>query len=328
MSPATPPILFASGSQALISTVKAALLQVSCGRVQVETTAQAALDAMLGSSMPSLAFLDAELPGMEMGRLLAAVRAEMNCSRLPVILIADEVTAEWSDRAAEGVIDDVIPATAPPSHWRFRLEMAMRASNRLRELDQLREAATHNAQMDALTGIYNRTTLLSMLFRETDRVQRMKTSLSVILFDLDDFGHWNSRLGTAACDELLVQVVGRVSRLQRTYDLFGRVGQDEFLLALPGCSTVNAALFAERMRAEVFASPFHVGGHAIRLSACSAISASQGRSPIVVLREAEQALDRAKSRGPESIVQAQASQPPSPPVGFLSPTSGDDLLAW
>jgi diguanylate cyclase (GGDEF)-like protein len=71
----------------------------------------------------------------------------------------------------------------------------------------LREAAALNAQTDRLTGVYNRETMLAMLFRETDRVQRMKSSLCMILFDIDDFGHWNSRLGSAACDDLLCQVV-------------------------------------------------------------------------------------------------------------------------
>ena len=59
----------------------------------------------------------------------------------------------------------------------------------------LREAAALNAQMDRLTGVYNRETMLSMMFRETDRVQRMKSSLCVILFDIDDFGHWNLAAG-------------------------------------------------------------------------------------------------------------------------------------
>ena len=36
-----------------------------------------------------------------------------------------------------------------------------------------------NNQMDALTGVYNRTTLLSIFFRETDRAQRMNTPLAL-----------------------------------------------------------------------------------------------------------------------------------------------------
>ena len=98
----------------------------------------------------------------------------------------------------------------------------LREHRRPRELETLREAAVLNAQTDRLTGVYNRETMLAMLFRETDRVQRIKSSLCIVLFDIDDFGHWNSRLGSDACDELLCQVVTRTARLLRSYDLLGR----------------------------------------------------------------------------------------------------------
>jgi GGDEF domain-containing protein len=104
---------------------------------------------------------------------------------------------------------------------------------------------------------------------------------------------------------------------------------DEFLIALPGCSTANAVLLAERLRLEVFSQPFHVGGESIRLSACFGIASSQGRAPVVVLREAEQALQWAKAAGPESIQCAgDCPQSSAAPVAFLSPSSGDELLAW
>jgi hypothetical protein len=56
---------------------------------------------------------------------------------------------------------------------------------------------------------------------------------------------------------------------------------------------------------------------------------SHGRSPVVVLREAEQALIEAKVAGPESIqCFSNALHPAAAPVTFLSPSSGDELLAW
>jgi diguanylate cyclase (GGDEF)-like protein len=193
----------------------------------------------------------------------------------------------------------------------------------------MREAAQLNAQTDRLTGVYNRETMLSMIFRETDRVQRMNSQLCMILFDIDDFGHWNSRLGTDACDDLLCQVVARTTRLLRSYDFLGRPGMDEFLIALPGCSSVNAVMLAERLRVDVFCSPFRVNGDAVRLSACFGIAASGGRSPVVVLREAEKALLVAKASGPESIQCAgDFPEPCGAPVAFLSSASGDELLAW
>jgi len=78
----------------------------------------------------------------------------------------------------------------------------------------------------------------------------------------------------------------------------------------------------------VFATPFRVGGEAIRLSACFGIATSQGRSAVVVLREAETALGWARTAGPESIqCFGDSPQTDAGPVAFLS-SSGGELLAW
>jgi diguanylate cyclase (GGDEF)-like protein len=191
------------------------------------------------------------------------------------------------------------------------------------------KAALRSEQVDRLTGVYNRETMLTMLFRETDRAQRANSSLSLVLFDIDGFGHWNSRLGVEACDELLCQVAGRTASLLRSYDLLGRLGQGEFLIALPSCAIASAMAFAERLRTEVFTAPFQVAGESIRLSACYGIAASNGRSPVVVLREAEKALEWASAAGPETIqCFGRAPNPEPRPMSLFSSTSSDELLAW
>ncbi|MGA2278335.1 MAG: diguanylate cyclase [Terracidiphilus sp.] len=324
----TSTFLLASAEPALLSAVEPVLI-ADGAQVEIFLTAEAALPALTAAHAPTLALIDTKLPGMEMGQLLAAARSDASGRRYPIILFAETVTQEWIDRLAEGVIDDLIPRVIEPAFLRLRLEAVLRDHRRLRELELLREAAQINARTDRLTGVYNRETMLSMMFRETDRVQRMNSTLCMILFDIDDFGHWNTRLGTDACDDLLCQVVARTARLLRSYDLLGRAGKDEFLIALPGCTSSNAVMMAERLRMDVFSAPFHVNGDSIRLSACFSIASSMGRSPVVVLREAEQALLVAKASGPESIECAgDCPQPSAAPVAFLSPTSGDELLAW
>jgi diguanylate cyclase (GGDEF)-like protein len=176
-----------------------------------------------------------------------------------------------------------------------------------------------NEQVDALTGLYNRSALLSTLFRETDRVQRLQTSLSLVLFEIDDFDHWRSRLSAKPCDDLLRAIVERCTRLLRSYDTFGRTGDHEFLLILPGCSSINATMLAERVRMDVFAYPIPSDGESLRLSARFGIASSQGRSPMVVLREAEMALHRAQESGPESIqCFVGRPDPQMDPIGFPS----------
>jgi diguanylate cyclase (GGDEF)-like protein len=320
--------LLASPDPALLASIEP-VLAAGGARVEIFLSAEAVLPALTADHTPTLALIDVNLPGMEMGRLLAAARSESAGRRYPIVLISEIVTREWSDRLAEEVIDDLLPRSIDPAFLRFRLEAVLRNSRRSRELELLREANALNAQMDRLTGVYNRETMLSMLFRETDRVQRMKNSLCVILFDIDDFGHWNLRLGPDACDQLLCLIVARTERLLRSYDLLGRAGKDEFLMVLPGCTSTNAVMMAERLRMDVFSAPFRINGDAIRLSACFGIAASLGRSPVVVLRETEQALLVAKATGPESIQCAgDFPEPSAAPVAFLSPTSGDELLAW
>ena len=152
-----------------------------------------------------------------------------------------------------------------------------------------------------LTGPYDRSALLSLLFRETDRVQRMKTPLSLLLFSIDELSWWSKRLGSAAGDELLCEMVSRIERQLRSYDVLGRIGKDEFLAVLPGCPRADATLLAERLRTDVFAKAFSIGNEAIQMSACFGIASSEGRSPVVVLREAELALKSAKETGPGSI---------------------------
>lgn len=324
----SPALLLASPDPVLLGGIEP-LLQAAGAHVDVVFTAEAALAFLVGRNPPALLVLDAALPDMPIGQLLAAARAMSDGQHVPIALIADSVTEEWIDRLAEGVIDDLILRQDELAYWQLRIDLLIRNQRLVLELETLREAAIRNAQFDRLTGVYNRETVLSMLFRETDRAQRMNSSLCLVLFDIDDFGHWNSRLGVDACDDLLCQVASRTGALLRSYDLLGRPGMDEFLMGLPACSLASAMILVERLRVDVFSVPFRVGGEAVRLSACFGIANSSGRSPVVVLREAEKALEWAKAAGPESIKCFGCPQEPAPsPVKFLSASSGDELLAW
>ena len=324
--------LLASPDPAILSALEPILLATGAS-VEVVLSLEAAMDAIAAARIHTIALLDANLPSMDprmnIDRVLAAARVDENARSLSIVLISDTVAQNWIDRLAEGVIDDLILRTSEIPYWRIRIEMLLRNRQNADELETLREAQLMNRQMDRLTGVYNREAILAMLFRETDRVQRMNSALSLVLLDIDDFGHWNSRLGNEACDDLLCQVAGRINRLLRSYDQLGRPGMDEFLLVLPGCSAENAQMLAERIRVDVFCTPFHAGSNVIRLSACFGIAASHGRSPIVVLREAEQALQWGRTAGPESIqTYGDCPQPSDAPVSFLSSSSDDELLAW
>jgi diguanylate cyclase (GGDEF)-like protein len=313
-----PKILIASRDAALLADLQP-VIAATGARVGVTDSAKAAFASMVDPPLPMLALLDAELPQSEIDQLIAAVHAATGTHTYPIVLLSDTVREEWHLRLAESVLDDIIPRAVTNPHWRLRLDSVLRACNRWREFDNLRATSQLNEQVDALTGLYNRSALLSTLFRETDRVQRLQTSLSLVLFEIDDFDHWRSRLSAKPCDDLLRAIVERCTRLLRSYDTFGRTGDHEFLLILPGCSSINATMLAERVRMDVFAYPIPSDGESLRLSARFGIASSQGRSPMVVLREAEMALHRAQESGPESIqCFVGRPDPQMDPIGFLS----------
>jgi len=315
----SPSFLLGSASARLASSLRPVLLDFGA-RVEIAPSAQSLQEAVAGTSVPCLLLLDADLPGMPLAQLLAGIRAADK--RVPLVLISFGMEPEWLDRLAEGVIDDIVPPALPAPHWRIRLDLAIRTFRNGRQLEHFRELAALNRQTDPLTGLCKRDATVSMLFRETDRVQRMKTPLSVMLLGVDDFEHWTARFGAAGCDELLSEVVERVRRLLRSYDLFGRLGAWEFVLGLPGCTLHNAVSLAERIR-EVFEEPFKVDGVSARLTAGFGIASSDGRSPVVVLREAEQALEAARAAGPESI----RTELKGSPEAWFEMESGAELVS-
>lgn len=327
MTKAAPTCLLASPEPALLALVEPILL--ACGtRVEVALSAQMALDVIEAGTPLAMALIDANLRGMDIGDLL--IRARAACPNgFPIVVITDTVTQDWIDRVTEGLLDDLILRAENPAYWQVRLRMALQTHRQGRNLKALREKFAKNVRLDHLTGVYNRETLLLALSREIRHVRRTNGALSLLLLDIDDFGHWNLRLGTDACDELLRQVVARASRLLRRYDLIGRPGKDEFLLVLPNCGVSSAVLLADRLRVEVFCEPFRVSGESIRLSACFGIASSNGIAAGQLLLEAEQALVSAKDTGPESI-QCFGENPAHEvsPVTFLSAESGETLLAW
>lgn len=143
--------------------------------------------------------------------------------------------------------------------------------------------------------------MLNQLFPETDRVQRMRTPLTLLLLDLDRFSSVNFEYGYETGDKILQELANRFRRFLRSYDLIGRCGENEFLIAMPGCASEQALSMAVRLKQTVLQRPFSSGRDALTLTASMGIAQSKGRSPLVVLREVERALQDAKASGRNAI---------------------------
>jgi CheY-like chemotaxis protein len=88
------------------------MLLAAGARVDVVLSAEAARASVASGNPLGLLLLDASLPGMPIGQLLAAAQAEGDGPRFPIVLVADAVTQEWIDRLADGAVDDLILRSA------------------------------------------------------------------------------------------------------------------------------------------------------------------------------------------------------------------------
>ena len=101
---------------------------------------------------------------------------------------------------------------------------------------QLRETLHQQSVRDPLTGLYNRRYLEETMVREEARAKRTRSTLGVILLDVDHFKQFNDTYGHGAGDKVL-QSVGRLLKARvRAEDVVCRYGGEEFIVVMPGAS--------------------------------------------------------------------------------------------
>ncbi len=120
--------------------------------------------------------------------------------------------------------------------------------------------------LDALTGAYTRGSLSSRLEEEFAIAERMGTSVSILMIDLDYFKSINDAFGHATGDQVLQAVVGRIRSVSRKADLLFRYGGDEFILVLPNTSAPQAAILARRLAKSVSDTPISEAPQPITIS--------------------------------------------------------------
>jgi two-component system, cell cycle response regulator len=106
-----------------------------------------------------------------------------------------------------------------------------RAGDEIREHEQTKQQL-NDARKDPLTGLWLRRFFEERLGEELSRVSREGRWLSLLFIDLNHFKEVNDTHGHPAGDALLCFVAERIHHCTRPYDILGRIGGDEFMVAL------------------------------------------------------------------------------------------------
>jgi len=259
---------------------------------------------------PDLVLIDVMMPVMDGYEAARRMRESSPDEWVPIIFLSSKEDDQDLDRAIEAGGDDYLvkPVSFVVLNAKIRaLHRIETMRNKLLEVS--RDLATANRELeklsrqDGLTGIANRRYFDSYLQNEVLRAARDRTSLSLILSDVDYFKAFNDCYGHQAGDDCLKQVAAAFgSAGRRPADLAARYGGEEFAMVLPGTASegaIDVAQAVDRIIAGL-AIAHARSGVSQRLTLSQGIVAlipEKGTAPEDLIRRADQALYQAKQQG-------------------------------
>ncbi len=110
---------------------------------------------------------------------------------------------------------------------------------------QLQEQTNKYANTDTLTSLYNHRGFQEVLAKELAKAKDANTSLSVVMFDVNNISKINRELGHAKGDEVIKTIAEKIKQNIRANDLAGRYGGDEIAVIMPETDTKDAKYMAE-----------------------------------------------------------------------------------
>ncbi|MBS0189272.1 MAG: diguanylate cyclase [Planctomycetes bacterium] len=251
----------------------------------------------LKKSRPDLVLLDLDMPTMDGFEVLRAIKDNADTVHIPVIVLSGLANAEDKVAAFDLGAHDYIIKPFEFTELRVRIRAALRLNFLLRMLSQ-------RAQIDGLTGLWNRAYFDRRVQDEVSRVQRHDGALSIAFFDADHFKSINDTFGHPAGDAVLQGLGQIIQRDSRQSDIACRYGGEEFVLIMPSTGPEDALAFCDRLRQNVEAVvwPRHPERKVTVSIGVAGASSVVGLSAAAWVEAADKCLYTAKKTGRNKVV--------------------------
>lgn len=164
---------------------------------------------------------------------------------------------------------------------------------------RLRAELVHNAYRDALTGLPNRRAGVQAMESAIQKARRFKEAVAILWIDINRFKRVNDQYGHEVGDHVLRTVAERLRRNPISSGAVARMGEDEFLVVIPGTvDSLDTVEISRRLGAAI-AKPVYSGASKIALSASIGVCQypQDGANADLLERHADFAMYRAKSTG-------------------------------
>jgi diguanylate cyclase (GGDEF)-like protein len=196
---------------------------------------------------PDVVLMDISLPGIDGTEALKRIRTINPIQS--VIMLTAFATVENAIRALKEGASDFVKKPFENEHLIHIVNQALQKSRTLVEKEKLEEEVRRLSITDDLTGLYNHRHFFKTLESELTRLKRQKTSLSLLMLDVDNFKRYNDTHGHVEGDRVLKKI-GEIIKhsIRHNVDSGYRYGGDEFASLLIGASLEQALTIAERIR--------------------------------------------------------------------------------
>ncbi|BFM04977.1 tetratricopeptide repeat-containing diguanylate cyclase [Halioxenophilus aromaticivorans] len=159
------------------------------------------------------------------------------------------------------------------------------------------------ANLDGLTGVPNRRRTMELIENQLGLARRHNYPLAVAIIDLDDFKAVNDNFGHPTGDKVLEAFGLVLTQNMRATDIIGRIGGEEFIVALPHTNTKTAFNVLEQLRMKTHKVPDLIDDYRFSVSfSCGLCNATHFKALSDLMATADSALYSAKQSGKDRIV--------------------------
>ncbi len=168
---------------------------------------------------------------------------------------------------------------------------------------ELQSRLKYLSETDSLTGILNRGAFLKLIEQQSDHHKKNQTPISLVMIDIDHFKQVNDTYGHKVGDKALVHTTNIINSKLEKEQVLGRLGGEEFCIALPDTNLVKAIDIAQEVLSSLSSSPLIEDSITLNLTISIGVAEHQSNSNKIedTLQYADEALYKAKEAGRDCV---------------------------
>ncbi len=288
-----------------------------------------AVRIMTGDDPPQLAILNWKLSGVSGADVCREIRLTRMYPYTYLIVSLPKSEKEDPLDCLEAGADICLPRPVQSNELRARLRVAGRFLASQSKLLTVASEAQFQATRDAVTGLWNRVSILKFVDQYLSRCSKADDPLFLLLLKLDGLEEVNQRFGSATGDNVLHEAAERLRTMFQTYDHIGRYHGVKFLIIEPNSPRHKVEMLIGKLEQCIKEKEFMVPGGTVKLTAKVSLVETEQRyesAKSLLLRLDRSLADPPPGTTPAADTAPQTGPLPSPQAATDAASASSSLL--